>query len=90
MWKFRYYHRNFFQYFSLATESIITDLDRRKASDKMSGKGLRENFNYLIIHNKQYYKLTALNKLERSRRLKDELADLFKKTKGKIAYEEMA
>ena len=56
----------------------------------MSGKGLRENFNYLIIHNKQYYKLTALNKLERSRRLKDELADLFKKTKGKIAYEEMA
>ena len=50
---------------------------------------LREEFNQLDSHDKRYYELTALNKLERSRHLKDALTDLLKKTKGKIAYEEM-
>ena len=40
-------------------------------------------------HDKRYYELTALKKLERSRHLKDELTDMLKKTKEKIAYEEM-
>ena len=40
-------------------------------------------------HDKRYYELTTLKKLERSRHLKDELTDMIKKTKEKIAYEEM-
>ena len=38
-------------------------------------------------HNKRYYELTILNKLERYRHLKDKLTDLLKK--GKITHEEM-
>ena len=41
-------------------------------------------------HDKRYYELTVINKLERSRHLKDDLTDMLKKTKGKIAYEEIA
>ena len=51
---------------------------------------LREDFDRLDSHDKRYYELTALNKLERSRHLKDELTNMLKKTKGKIAYEEIA
>jgi len=56
----------------------------------MCGKMLREDLNRLDSYDKRYYELTALNKLERSRHLKDELTDLLKKAKEKIAYEEMA
>ena len=62
----------------------------RDSPDKMCGKMLREDFDRLDSHDKRYYELTALNKLERSRHLKDELTNMLKKTKGKIAYEEIA
>ena len=41
---------------------------------------LREEFNRLDSHDKWYYELTALNKLERSRHRKDEITDMLKKT----------
>ena len=64
--------------------------DFRDSPDKMCEKMLREDCNRLNSHDKRYYELAALNKLERSRHLKDELTDLLKKTKWKIRYEEMA
>ena len=50
----------------------------------MCRKMLREEFNLLDSHDKRYYELTALKKLERSRHFKDELTDLLKKKKGKL------
>ena len=47
----------------------------------MGEKILGEDFNYLNGHDKRYYELTTLNKLERYWHLKDELTDLFKKYK---------
>ena len=37
-------------------------------------------------HDKRYYELTVINKLERSRHLKDDLTDMLKKTKGGNNY----
>jgi len=50
--------------------------DFRDSPDKMCEKMLREDCNRLNSHDKRYYELAALNKLERSRHLKDELTDL--------------
>ena len=60
----------------------------RESPDRMCGQNLREEYNNLINYDNRFYELTTLNKLERSRYLKDKLTDLLKK--GKIAYEKMS